>query len=90
MHCRMCWFSHLSVSSEATMYLATMVLTTGVHNPQCHTQCGNSLFFDLCLLLCGCYRVNLREEIVKATGKVKVMLRIDTFVKLRERETLFF
>ncbi len=44
MHCRIHWFSHLSISSEATVYLATMVLTTGVGNPQCHTQSGNVFF----------------------------------------------
>lgn len=44
MHCRKHWFSHLSISSEATVYLATMVMATAVRNPQCHTQSGNVLF----------------------------------------------
>lgn len=40
MHCRTHWIPHLFISSEDTVYLAAMVLTTGEHNPQCRTHFG--------------------------------------------------
>lgn len=53
MHGRMHWFFHLSISSEATVYLTTVVLTTGAHNPQFHMQSGNvfSLTFVYCCVV---------------------------------------
>lgn len=53
MHC----FPHLSVSSEATVYLAAMVLTTGVYNLHCHTQSRNVFF----LTFVYCYVVFITQ-----------------------------
>lgn len=61
MHCRTHWIPHLFISSEDTVYLATMVLTTGGHNLQCHTHFGN-VSSDQYFLLCQCFHLNLDRK----------------------------
>lgn len=69
MHSRMCRFSHLSISSEATVHLATTALTAGAHNPQSRVRSGNVFFVtfvyccvELIMCICGKSCLSHRES----------------------------